>query len=288
MAFPAPRARARARARDADRTATCDLLDVAFGEGQIDGMEHRTRTAAALAAVTVDELRAVTADLQSGPAAPAGPATATAPAARLAPGHGPPLRIVLGAMATGAYLVVALPMWFGHDDAVPVASGPGRSVVAPDHVPDAAQAHPVSPRTPQGFSRMVADIDAELGTTRVDELSLGSSTTAVVTAPDALDPSTQLVYHYDGGLGLPERRARDPRTATVDLATIEVEPVLGLLADAPRSLGVPGATGAELVVLGLTSGPRVVIAAVDRQGAVGTLTALPDGTVVDRDPYRPG
>ena len=54
------------RARDTDRTATCALLDTAFAEGQIDGSEHRQRTAAAMRARSVAELSALVADLQRG------------------------------------------------------------------------------------------------------------------------------------------------------------------------------------------------------------------------------
>lgn len=274
----------RKRARDADRTAACDALDAAFGEGQIDGVEHRTRTAAALRAVTLGELQALTADLQtdrSGHPAPEIPPRVWAvgtwwPQRSLA-------RTVVGAMATGAFLVVAIPMWVGADGPGP-APGAGRVAEAPaPRVVDAPD-----PRTPAGFARMVDDVRATLGGTAVDRVAILSGGTVVVQAAEPGRPWVTRTYDYRGGLGTPRLTDdRDPGTRTVDLASVDAEAVLGLLAGAPRTLEVAGATTTAMTVLDAGSGPRVDVTATGDGGRYGRLVARPDGTVVTVEPYRP-
>lgn len=274
----------RTRARDSDRTATCDALDAAFGEGQIDGMEHRTRTAAALKAMTVGELAALTGDLQ------VRVAPAAAPAPRPWRLHVParsslrrrPVRTLVGAMAAGALLVVAIPMWLGVDAPRP-APGPRAPAAAPRvvDVPD--------PRTPAGFARLVGDVRATLGTARVDRLALLSGGTVVVQTAEPGRPSATRTYDYRGGLGTPRvTDDRDPATRTVDLAAVDPDAVLGLVAGAPRTLNVAGATSTAMTVLDVGYGPRVEITAIGDGGRAGRLVARPDGAVLTVSPYRPG
>src|SRR5215212_9804049 len=53
------------RAKDSDRTATCQILDSAFAEGQLSMEEHRQRVSAATNAPTLGELESLVADLQT-------------------------------------------------------------------------------------------------------------------------------------------------------------------------------------------------------------------------------
>ena len=53
------------RAKDSDRTDTCQVLDSAFGEGQLSMEEHRQRVATATTAATLGELQSLVADLQT-------------------------------------------------------------------------------------------------------------------------------------------------------------------------------------------------------------------------------
>lgn len=52
------------RARDEDRARITTLLDTAFAEGQLDGIEHRERVARVVQARMLSEIEAEIADLQ--------------------------------------------------------------------------------------------------------------------------------------------------------------------------------------------------------------------------------
>lgn len=67
------------RARDADRSRIADILDAAYAEGQIDGIEHRERVSQAIRAKTLAELDKQVADLQFEPTPPSSPPARTAP-----------------------------------------------------------------------------------------------------------------------------------------------------------------------------------------------------------------
>ncbi|MDO4783574.1 MAG: DUF1707 domain-containing protein [Propionibacteriaceae bacterium] len=58
------------RVGDAERDATCDLLGAHFSAGRISAEELQARTSAALSALTMADLRALTADLPRLSAAP--------------------------------------------------------------------------------------------------------------------------------------------------------------------------------------------------------------------------
>ncbi|MDA2814558.1 DUF1707 domain-containing protein [Nocardiopsis sp. RSe5-2] len=59
------------RASDADRDATAERLATALAEGRLDLQEYERRLDAAMAAVHLGDLRALTADLPAPPPAPA-------------------------------------------------------------------------------------------------------------------------------------------------------------------------------------------------------------------------
>ena len=86
------------RAKDSDRTATCQILDSAFAEGQLSMEEHRQRVSAATNAATLGELESLVADLQTAGALQ--PSFTTGPRA----GRGP---LVIAGMTVAAVVVLA-------------------------------------------------------------------------------------------------------------------------------------------------------------------------------------
>jgi hypothetical protein len=53
------------RAKDSDRQDTCKILDNSLNDGQLSMEEHRERISAATSAVTLGDLQALVADLQT-------------------------------------------------------------------------------------------------------------------------------------------------------------------------------------------------------------------------------
>src|ERR1700761_4565594 len=64
MTYPGPSYGDATRANDAERADVCAILDNAFADGELDGDEHRQRTATAMSAKTRGELLVLLTDLQ--------------------------------------------------------------------------------------------------------------------------------------------------------------------------------------------------------------------------------
>ena len=271
--YDPPVASPRTRARDADRSALCSALDAAFADGQLDGAEHRERTAAALRAKTLGELRALAHDLQ-----------VAEPVPELRPA--PPRR------ARWVGLVVSLVL-LAAGFALGRATAPDGSAVAPGSAGGGTAG--VAPRvvgltalhTPEGFTRFVADVRAQLGGTLVADATVYPEYAVVTTAvPGA--PGRAQSYTYRGGLDGPSTAGtRDASRPLVDLAAFDPAVVLGLLAGAPESLDVPDATTRYLIFDDEGDGPEVAVYASNEFHETGYLEARPDGSIVSVHPHEP-
>lgn len=283
-----PSLRSRKRARDSDRTATCDRLDVAFAEGQIDGVEHRTRVAAALRAAHIGDLTALTADLQLPGVARVrrGPSPARSVAAsptrpdRDAPGYWPVrigVAVALVAAMAVAHAVVSRPV---HRPPVPPPTA-----AAPVPITAPVVVEPVDLRTDRGLTELVAAVRRVSGGTVVDSLSVRGPDDGGVRIAEPGNPRADRTYTWTPGAGLTRLDvvsaiARDPDQRTVDLGDLDTTALAGLLADAPRATGVPGARSVRLMVFDPGSGPAVEITCTDGSAQRGTVTARPDGSGV--------
>ena len=75
----------------------------------------------------------------------------------------------------------------------------------------------------------------------------------------------------------------------MDLAAIDVDKILGLLAGAGRSLNVENPTVHYLIVRDTGTGPKIAIYATNSDtGQSGYLEAKPDGTVIGVHAYKRG
>ncbi|MGE3660303.1 MAG: DUF1707 domain-containing protein [Pseudonocardia sp.] len=269
----------RTRARDTDRDSVCKALDAAFADGQLDGAEHRERTAAALRTKTLGELHALVEDLQlSSPM----PQRITRPAsAGRARWVAAVVSLVL--LAAGFGLGRATAPAAPQDAAAGSGPGSGSASGITPRVIGLAGLH-----TPEGFTRLVADIRAGLGTTRVARAVVYPDYAVITTAvPDR--PGRAQTYQYRGGLDGPsEGRTRSADDPLVDLAVFDPAVVLPLLAGAPESLKVTEVTSTYLILEDDGDGPHVAVYASNEFHESGYLEARPDGSIVSVHPYAAG
>ncbi len=89
------------RAEDSDRQETCTLLDNALSDGEISMAEHRQRVSAATRAVTLGDLPALVADLQTDAAPPRVSFAKSPPASAKMVGWGAVAAILVGSLLLG-------------------------------------------------------------------------------------------------------------------------------------------------------------------------------------------
>ncbi|GAA4545836.1 DUF1707 domain-containing protein [Pseudonocardia xishanensis] len=274
-------ATSRTRARDADRDALCRALDKAFEEGQLDGAEHRERTASALRARTLGELRGLIDDLQLAEAP-----RLSEPAPPRAPRRG---------SARWVGLVVSLALLGGGFVVGRISAPSGPTATNEQVAQDGGPVADVAPtvvrleglHTPEGFARFVADVRARLGTTVVSDATIYPGY-AVFTTPLAGNAGREERWYYRGGVeGPDDPGTRDRDKALVDLALFSPEILMPLVAGAPQSVQVPDGVVSHLIVEDEGSGPQVRIYSGNEVGESGYLEVRPDGTTITIRPFEP-
>jgi hypothetical protein len=272
------------RARDLDRSEVCSALDAAYADGQLDGEEHRTRTAAAMSAKTLGDLRALVDDLQlQQPLSEVREQPVRAPKPTRA-GKVGAVVVALLFIGTGFGIAKITDGPTAIAGGGPVVNGSGTGRGADPIVVGAVALH-----TPEGFRTFIEGARTEFGTTTVAGATIYPDYAVVYTvAPGA--PARQLSSSYKGGFESPsEAGSRDPDQPLVDLAAIDVDKILGLVAGAGESLHVTNPTTHYLIVEDDGDGPYVSVYASNSDlGESGYLKAKPDGTVMAVHAYEPG
>ncbi|MFD1531903.1 DUF1707 domain-containing protein [Pseudonocardia aurantiaca] len=296
------------RARDLDRIRVRAALDSAYADGQLDGAEHRTRSAAATAAKTLTELQVLVRDLQvpkylaeppePGTPAPTPEAPPSGPSVPTLTGPLPPrsrpfarfaaeirtILILIGVLT----IVLAISTRDWSDDPPPPPT-PGISAGAAEAGPgvDPIVVSPVALHTPEGFRRFVEAVRTEFGSSEVVDAMVYADL-AYVHVPVPGAPGRVRTYQYEGGFGEPltadTREADDP---LVDLAVYDVEAILGLVAGAGQSLNVENANHVNLTFRDIGDGPVVTVEALNEFGEYGRLEARADGTIIALRPFEP-
>jgi hypothetical protein len=270
----------RTRARDLDRTEVCGLLDTAYADGQLDAEEHRSRTAAATAAKTLGELRDLVEDLQLDQPMPdlRDRAPQRSPRRANLVGVGFALLLVGAGFGIGR-LTAPSPTPVGPDGAPVAAAGPAAAPIV---------LGPTALHTPAGLRALIDGLRTEFGTTQVADLTVYPDRASIeMPVPGA--PARAQSYDYRGGFDVSHETSRDPDEPLVDLAALDVDKILGLLAGAGQSLNVPNPTVQYLIVRDPGTGPEVAIHTTDNDtGASGYIEAKPDGTIIAVRPYEPG
>jgi hypothetical protein len=163
------------------------------------------------------------------------------------------------------------------------------SAEAPDVAPgvDPVVVPAVALHTPEGFRRFVDALRAEYGTTEVDDATIHPDR-AFVVLPRSDDPRRLQSVVYEGGFSTPtDMGVRDEASPLVDLATVDPDAVLALVAGADESLNMPGPSPKHLVVRDMGEGPTVSIYAINEAMQIGVLEVRPDGTTIRMQPFEP-
>lgn len=219
------------RAKDSDREDTCRILDNALGEGQLSMQEHRERISAATGAVTLGDLKALVADLQT--ANPPVQLPALKPSLRLHSG-----RWGIAAAAFGVAVLLGIGIGWGlyGDTSSPLnfTSDPGAK---PDGVAATVLTPPRQLQSLGGLTGLMEQTRKRFGDTMGFRLVIYPDY-AVTDRPDPNDERRQLSYTYRGGWRDPTSSAKDRDAVPVDLGTFDPKAAVGILRGAPETLGI--------------------------------------------------
>lgn len=191
--------------------------------------EHRQRVSSATAAITLADLHALVADLQ----------TASAPV-QLAPLSSPPKFGSRGIVAAALVVAVLLGIgigWglYGH------TSSPLSFVPNAGSKPDGVEPVVVKPNTQlQSLNGLTGLLDAarkKFGDTTGFRLVVYPDY-AVLERQDPTQQRRQLSYTYRGGWGNPTSSSRSSGAAVVDLGRFDPAAAVGILRGAPQTLGI--------------------------------------------------
>lgn len=217
------------RAKDSDRQDTCTILDNALNDGELSMAEHRERISAATGAVTLGDLQALVADLQSD----------SAPV-RLRAVKSPAKFGGWGMLAAAFIVSVLLGVGVGWG-----LDGNTRSpldfTTDPGAKPDGVGAVVLTPATQLhslgGLTGLLEQTRKRFGNTMGFRLVI-YPTYATLDRPDPSDDRRVLACDYRGGRGDPTSSAKsaaDGRVA-VDLGKFDIPATVGILRGAPETL----------------------------------------------------
>ncbi len=234
------------RARDIDRATAATALDNAYSDGQLSFDEHEARVARARSAKTLGELQAAVADLQA-------PVDLPDPPTPRAPSRGATVPILLGAavlvgVVAAALLVMKSGATEGHPSsavaAIPTTSA-AVSTAAPTALPTSGVVPIVAPKvsfaTADGIALFVDLYRAKFGDTIADDLTFYPNDDYAVSSR-AVEPNRSQGFTFRGGFDPGSLSSRDPNTPVLDIGTVDIARLVGLMAGAPQSVGVPDAT----------------------------------------------
>jgi hypothetical protein len=195
----------------------------------------------------------------------------------------PPRRTArwVGLVATLAMLGIGFAIGRGTAPAPSPASPEYAAAVAPQVV----VLHGL--HTPEGWTRFVSDVRAQIGTTVVGSAVVRPDY-AVLTTPVAGNPAREERWTYRGGLeGPDDPSARDASDGVVDLALFSPEILMPLIAGAPESVLVSEPDSVYVTVEDDDGTPTARIYASNRFNESGYLAARPDGSLISVHPHEP-
>ncbi|RAU90429.1 DUF1707 SHOCT-like domain-containing protein [Mycolicibacter senuensis] len=217
------------RAKDSDRDDVCRILDAALAEGQLSSEEHRERVSAATRAVTLGDLHALIADLQTASA------PVQLPALNKPAGFG---GRALAAAALGAAVLLGLGIGWGvygnTSSPLSFTSDPGAK---PDGVAPLVLTPPRRLHSLGGLSGLLEQARRKFGDTLGYRLVVYPDY-ASLTRADPTEDRRELDYSYRGGWGDPSSSAKSSDAVLVDLSGFDVKAAVGILRGAPETLGI--------------------------------------------------
>lgn len=279
------------RARDADRERYVDVIEAAYVDGQLGDADRELRVSRALTAETLDELDALTRDLQNRPApvvvAPA-PAPAPAPRTRARPtvsrGNGSAGKVTGLAVAALVGLVFVGAATSMHSAQEDWATGTEHAVPWEEYeaAPDAAWM-----LTAAGVRSSIRRYEAEFGTTEAHELGLYPRRISAQVPVRGTRPRAER-WTWDGEWQRRTGPARPTGTSEAfDLSALDVEALFDNVRAAKQDLGVTEAQLSRVVVRASTAGEASVTIHVDNgYQHSGFLETTLDGRVVRSVPHE--
>ncbi len=277
-------ATAKTRATDDDRNTTCQILDTALGDGQLSMEEHRERVSAATKAITLGELQSLVSDLQIRSA----PAEVRTPKS---PGGSRGLWI---AVAVVVLLLAAGIGWGLHSSG---SGSPSNSTAGSGDTSSRASSaagtsttttNTTAPQPPPdmlslgGLTGFLARMGKHFGDTLGYQLDIRSER-AVLYRPDAVNSHKTVLWTYGGGnwAQLQDDATTPVDTAVGDLSKFDAQAVLGVVRDAPQTLGITNPTDTWLHIESAQDGSLALRVHVSEGAAGGGYVAVgTDGAVI--------
>ncbi|MFA5707221.1 DUF1707 domain-containing protein [Mycolicibacterium sp.] len=229
----ATRQTAGTRAKDSDRNDTCKVLDSALADGQLTGVEHRQRVAAATSATTLGELAALVDDLQNANA------PVQLPSLNKSTNKPTRSRAVLAVVAAGLVVLGIGIGWGFSGSSAPggplgTAEDPGAQ---PDGVAPVVLTPPRQLHSLGGLTGLFEQMKQKFGDT-MGYRAVIYPDYASVNRPDPGEQRREFSYSYRGGWEDPSSSARSDSARLVDLARFDHEAIVGILRGAPETLGI--------------------------------------------------
>ena len=225
-------AAASTRAKDINRQDACKILDNALNDGELSMEEHRERVSAATKAVTLGDLQALVADLQTDSTALHPPAVKGPPVSPKFGGRG----MVAIAFAVSVLLGVGIGwgMYGNTTSPLDFTTDPGAK---PDGVGPVVLTPPTQLHSVGGLTGLMEQMRKRFGNTVGYRLVI-YPTYAVLDRPDPSDDRRVLASTYRGGWGDQTGSAKNSTDAPVpvDLSKFDVTATVGIMRGAPQTL----------------------------------------------------
>ena len=272
------------RARDADRDRFVELIESAYVDGQLGAEDRELRVSRALSAETVDELRALTRDLQAPPGAVLPDAVATPARPRLTAQLLAFLALVV-LLGLGAVSLVVTSVTGEADSASSSSSGVTVEVESAPAEPQVVDAPSfrMEPARVRGFLRAY---EAQFGTLDAYEAGFYPARVGAKVPVRGSRPRFER-WSWDGAWRQDtEASALRPPSPVVDLGAIDVRRLFANIAVARKSLGVQDGELSHVLVNTWTDGrPTVNVYVSNSFGESGYLKTTMSGEVVRSLPY---
>jgi hypothetical protein len=228
------------RATDSDRTDTCQVLDSAFGEGQLSMEEHRQRVASATTAATLGELRDLVADLQNANAPVQLPTLKSRPRSpsklwAQPAGGGWGLRLATGGVLVLLGMGIGWGLYGNTSSPLSLQTDPGSKS---DGISAKVLTPPRQLQSLGGLNGLFEQMRQKFGDTKGFELNIRPDR-ATLYRPDIEDSRRKLMFGYRGGWGDPNSTSTvDSDDRVVDLAKFNFEQTIAVLRGAPETLKI--------------------------------------------------
>jgi hypothetical protein len=269
------------RARDADRDRFVDLIEAAYVDGQLGTEDRELRVSRALTAETVDELRALTRDLQ----VPPGSVTPDVAAPRTArPRLTAQLLAFLALVALLGLGAISLVVAGETDSAT--SSGVAVEVESAPAEPQVVTAPPFRMEAAQ-VRAFLRGYEAQFGTLDAYEAGFHPARVGVQVPVRGTRPRFER-WTWDGGWRQDTAAAAvRPPSPVVDLGELDVRRLFANIATARRTLGVQDGKLSHVLVATWTDGqPAVNIHVTNSDDESGYLETTLGGDVVRAFPYE--